>query len=799
MSSKNDALRAQAADRRESSSHKSSSLPQRLLAGLALRSIPTFRRPTDVILLILGLFALLVALLIFLSTKGFLGIVQVLFAVAGLVPSRLAELWRRTLQVGAFGTVLTALLLATLFRRWLLVRNLLFGGIVTWFLTGAIGFFLAPRLGPGLPSGDLALLVAVITMADAYLEGAWRALGWALVVLVALAEFLVGQVPLIALVGGFGLGVILGAGANLVLGVRREDLSIRVIKQAFGARELVLKSIKPVRADARGSVPYFAQAADGQEYFIKLVGPEQRNADFLFKLWRTLLFKNPGSSTPFLTPAQQIEHEAYLTLLAQRQGVRTPDIEFTTHLEDNFALEAQKKVVGLELTALDSAQISGSLLAQIWQQVGLLHQARIYHGDLRLANILVDQARQPWVIDFGFGSADADEAALAQDTAQLLASLAYVVGAERAVVSARNVLGPEPLIEALPHLQPLALSSATREELKQDPELLEEIEEEIKQEAGSPPEEPESIFRVQRRDLLWLLGLGIGVYVFLPQLGELNKIIDAWWTARPEWLVLGLACSALTYAVAPFPTSAVLQKGIDWWHFFVAQFAATFANRLGPQGIGGAFVLERFLEKSGIDRPGALTAITVSMAAGGLVHVLLTIAALAALGLGTAPLFKQIKLWQVGIAIAIVLVIVIFLWRSPDRLRGIVKSLRESARGLFRVAQDPRRGLELFGGSFVITATDIATLYISLIAVGARVSLLDAAAVFLAGSIIGQASPTPGGLGVIEGAFAAGLTVLGVATNQAVAGVLLYRLLTFWLPIIPGVFAFRRLKSQDRI
>ncbi len=93
----------------------------------------------------------------------------------------------------------------------------------------------------------------------------------------------------------------------------------------------------------------------------------------------------------------------------------------------------------------------------------------------------------------------------------------------------------------------------------------------------------------------------------------------------------------------------------------------------------------------------------------------------------------------------------------------------------------------------------IPTLYVCLFGVGAQVSLLDTAAVFLTGEILGGASPMPGGLGVLEGAFVAGLTAFGVATNQAVAGVLLYRLLTFWLPIIPGAFAFRYLQSQDKI
>ena len=69
------------------------------------------------------------------------------------------------------------------------------------------------------------------------------------------------------------------------------------------------------------------------------------------------------------------------------------------------------------------------------------------------------------------------------------------------------------------------------------------------------------------------------------------------------------------------------------------------------------------------------------------------------------------------------------------------------------------------------------------------------ALVYLAGSTIGQAAPTPGGLGAVEAAYVAGLTAAGLDPGVALSATLLFRLLTFWLPTIPGYWSFNRLQK----
>jgi uncharacterized membrane protein YbhN (UPF0104 family) len=52
-------------------------------------------------------------------------------------------------------------------------------------------------------------------------------------------------------------------------------------------------------------------------------------------------------------------------------------------------------------------------------------------------------------------------------------------------------------------------------------------------------------------------------------------------------------------------------------------------------------------------------------------------------------------------------------------------------------------------------------------------------------------------LGAVEAALVAGLTAAGLDAGVAVSAVLLYRLVTFWLPTVPGYWAFNYLTKKN--
>jgi uncharacterized protein (TIRG00374 family) len=84
-----------------------------------------------------------------------------------------------------------------------------------------------------------------------------------------------------------------------------------------------------------------------------------------------------------------------------------------------------------------------------------------------------------------------------------------------------------------------------------------------------------------------------------------------------------------------------------------------------------------------------------------------------------------------------------------------------------------------------------------LIAFHVKISPAQAALVYLGGAVVSAASPTPGGLGAMEAALVAGLTHIGIGDGKAVASVLTFRLLTYWLPILPGYLSLRHLRRAQ--
>jgi len=111
----------------------------------------------------------------------------------------------------------------------------------------------------------------------------------------------------------------------------------------------------------------------------------------------------------------------------------------------------------------------------------------------------------------------------------------------------------------------------------------------------------------------------------------------------------------------------------------------------------------------------------------------------------------------------------------------------------------PVRAAQLFGGSALITLSNALALAFAMDAFGRTIPTGKVVAVYLVGAAIASIAPTPGGLGALEAALVAGLTAVGSPAGTAVGGVLVFRLLTFWLPILPGAWTLRRLRSRGLV
>ncbi len=131
-----------------------------------------------------------------------------------------------------------------------------------------------------------------------------------------------------------------------------------------------------------------------------------------------------------------------------------------------------------------------------------------------------------------------------------------------------------------------------------------------------------------------------------------------------------------------------------------------------------------------------------------------------------------------------------------DKVRPI---LRRAFDGIADVLRRPGKVFALIGGSTVVTLAYLATLYFSVEAFGGGLPFATVGAIYLVGSAVATAAPTPGGLGAMEAALIGGLVAAGLDNTVAVPAVFMYRLFTFWIPILPGWFSFHWLQRHEYI
>ena len=118
---------------------------------------------------------------------------------------------------------------------------------------------------------------------------------------------------------------------------------------------------------------------------------------------------------------------------------------------------------------------------------------------------------------------------------------------------------------------------------------------------------------------------------------------------------------------------------------------------------------------------------------------------------------------------------------------------------LIEIIEHPGKVAVAIGGNVLLTMGYILAFDASLAAFGQKLGLVQVALVYLAGNAAGAAIPTPGGIGTIEVAFIGGLTAAGLNPGVAASVTIVFRVVTFWLPIPIGWGAMRYLQRTGEL
>ncbi|HET9733141.1 MAG TPA: lysylphosphatidylglycerol synthase transmembrane domain-containing protein [Acidimicrobiales bacterium] len=696
--------------------------------------------------------------------------------------------------------------IALILHRVRLGGLLVVGGTAGWLAGHLLTVFTSPRLlvppdsahtiAAATPADHMAVLAALVTVASPYLPRVLRRLVVPYVGLAAVALDWTGKEVALGIIAGAFVGWACGTLVHLAAGAPGRALSPTVVQDYLRAAGLEPAGVSRITDNLWGPVCFEAATAGGDCLFVEVVRHGQRRAGWAYKARRLMASLEVEDEPALSSPAHEVEHEAYITMLAERAGVRTPAIVHAGALPHGPALLVRRKIGGRPLSEFEPAEITADLLEEAWRQVALLGAAGIAHHDLRASNILVDDKADPWLVDFTFARTGAARPVAAQDVAEMLVSMASVAGNARAVDAAVSVMPEASLRAAVTYLQPLALPSRIRQQLGNRRGALAELAEELAGRVGET--RPSFRPRIRATTVLSLAVGGGAVYLLLPQVGTVPRLLDALKAANYWWLVLAFLAGAFTFPMAAASYAGAVRRRLPMGRTTMVQIASAFTSRLTPGGLGGMGINMIFLERQGTPRPEAIGSIALNQAAGVVVHATLFLCSV--IVLGTGGLVGKLHLpasWPVLTVVAGVLVGAGVFLSSPLGRRRVIRPGVRVVRDLTGTLRDPLQAAALFGGSAGVTLGNAFALVASLAAFVPHMDLLSVLAVYVGGAAIASAAPTPGNLGAVEATLLAGLTGLGIASSPAVAAVLTFRLLTFWLPILPGLAAFRYLQYKE--
>jgi len=643
---------------------------------------------------------------------------------------------------------------------------------------------------------DLGVIGAWMFVDRAHWSSRWRRIGWLVLVMGAVAHIGVSLAHPGTAVVAFATAAAAAALLQLVFGVpntRPRAASVGRILDDLGHRVTSVERF----GGFHGFTGFRVELDDGDQLFVKIVSRDSWAALLPVRLYRTIRFRDVGQDLPFRSLRSLVEHEALCALKAHSDGVPTARLAVVSEFPPASMMVAFDALPFRSLRELEPERRTQDLLTQVWSIVAALQRSHTVHRRLNADSLLVADDGRVILVEFSSASLGVVGSELSTDVAEVLAATAATLGVERAVGAAMVGVGSDAVAAALPRLQPLALTSPTRAALK-SAGCLDELRELVERATGSEPVPIAELERVKLRTVVTIVMVAVVAGTLIPQFLGISSLWGDVRHANWWWAAAALGCSVLTYIGAAIALEGSVSERLPFGPNLGAQLATSFVGVAAP---GGSLALTtRFLQQRGIGTADAVAAVGVDTIAGGIVHVTLTgvfLALAGASGLSTfgLPSFSTMGLIASGVALLAVLG-VMMPWSRSLLATHVLPVAKRSVSSVGELARRPSKMIELFGGSLMITIGYILALVVSVQAFGAGPAFTSVALVYLIGAGVSSVAPTPGGIGAVEAALIAGLTSAGMPSTTAAAAVILFRVTTFWLPLLPGWVALTVLQRS---
>jgi uncharacterized membrane protein YbhN (UPF0104 family)/tRNA A-37 threonylcarbamoyl transferase component Bud32 len=653
----------------------------------------------------------------------------------------------------------------------------------------------------------IATVVAFLTIIGFGDRPALQTFTWSCVIAYAAATVIHGYSALVGLMISFLFGRTIAFAWRYARGVVNARPTGRDVVNSLSDAGLAAISCRWL-GESEDTRRFEAETDDGRLLDVTVLDRDRQAVGLVYRLYRRIRLAGPAQRRNLLSLRRAVDQEALMSYALHDAGIRTPRLLAVRELSADAALLAHERVAGRTLDEVGADELTDDLLARVWQVQQQMQLHQVAHRRFALDSILVGGDGEIWLLDLRNGEIAASDLQTRLDIAELMTTLALRFGPERTVRVGTQVLGADAVAAALPMLQPVVLTRTTRSAVRKKRNLLQRIREQILifRPQATAAVEPVRLERMRPRTILTVAAGCIAAYLILYQLSTSKtspgQVIAS---ASPLWALVAVLASLGTYVAAAMSLTGFVPEKLPKRTTFEVQVAAGFVSVVAPPAVGGVALNTRYLQKQRIAPGAAVVAVSASQAVGFVLHITLIavfgfIASTtnSARSRGSAPT-------TVAIAILLALAILIMVVLSVPPLRKYAAArLRPFFAGtlprLMDVAQNPRKLATGVGGTVLLSLMYSLALWASIKAVtpGAQVSYFAAGVVFLTAQAAGSILPTPGGIGGVEIALVAGLAAVAQLPN-ATPAVFLFRLVTTYLPVIPGWIVFARLQRKGAI
>jgi uncharacterized membrane protein YbhN (UPF0104 family) len=726
-------------------------------------------------------------------------------------------------DLGSFGVTIALVALALIARRWVVARDIALSAAVAAAASGIVILLLGGNGGRpagvviddyslSFPVWRIVLFMAVTTAALPYLGRGVQRIIEIFIALVALAAAVGGQGLPLNVGGSLAIGWGAAVAVRLVFGSplglpSADDVLLLLRELGIGA-----SGVHPVKRQVWGVARYQAtetgpDGSAGGRLGVEVYGRDAADAKLLTKAGRFLLYRDSGP-TFTITRLQQVERQAYLTLRASQAGAAVTEfVEAGTAGPAMDALLVCRLPSGPALADADAGDISDAALDSLYRQLLILRRARIAHGAISGDTLLLDPAANTIVLsEFRNASSGASPDQLDGDIAGAMAATAVTVGAERAAGAAARCLPPDILEGALRQLHAPALDPSLRPSLRRQRDLLKDVRQRAADAASIEVPELVEPRRVSWPTLIMIIGTLIGGWALIGVLIDVSKSFDTVIGAEWLWVIMALVLAQLAYVASAVESVGSVAGPLPFARVLGVEIANSFSALAG--GTAAVFATRvRFYQQQGYDASVALSSgaimATVSWISTGVLFLISLPFAWGSIHLDVGShLSGDSRLVWIILAVVVLVALAAGVVLAVPRLRRLAAEkarpkVRDIVNNFREVARSPTKLVLLAGGAVGRDLLIAMAMSVSLRAFGDHLRLPILIVVITLAGMIGGASPSPGGMGVVEAGLILGLTAAGVDEADATAAVFVQRLFTSYLPPIWGWLALVWMRKRQ--